>query len=253
MKQIVNALIDSQSLIGPDTYSLQLKAPHIASYATPGQFVMVYLNKGELLLPRPISLCDVDIDTGIIHLVYVVVGKGTHVMSQWQAGETVRVMGPLGNGFVVAGQQTVALVGGGMGVPPLLYLLKQLAERGIKADAYLGFRQESTLPDLFAPLATNLHIATDDGSMGQQGTVMDLLTENAKTYDTIYSCGPIPMLKSLAAYAKTANIPCQVALEERMACGIGACKSCVVRILVGYSLCCMYGPVFDSQEVNWDA
>jgi len=274
MKQFVTVEIEYQYKIGPDTYSLQLKAPKIAEHAKPGQFVMVYLDKGELLLPRPISLCDVDKAAGTITLVYMTVGAGTQVMSQWQAGQHVKIMGPLGNGFTIDQrlQGKVAIVGGGMGAPPMLFLLKQLAKKGIKADVYLGFKHKFDLPGLFSLFTHNLQVATDDGSMGQKGTVMDLLAANSKTYSAIFSCGPIPMLRALAAHAKVNSTPCQVALEERMACGIGACKGCVVKTLVkqaalnpeseassgapmqtSYQLCCQYGPVYDSQEVAWDA
>ena len=257
MKRYIQAIIESQVQIGPNAYSMILKAPHITEHAKPGQFVMIYLNKGEMLLARPISLCDVDKHNGTITLIYVAIGAGTKVMSQWQAGQTINIMGPIGSGFSIENLtndplKPAAIVAGGMGVPPMLFLLKQMAQRGINTDVYLGFKHKYDLPDLFKPFAINLQIATDDGSIGQKGTVMDLLAQN-KTYQSIFSCGPIPMLKALASYAKSNNTPCQVALEERMACGIGACKGCVVKTMVGYMLCCTYGPVFDSQEVNWDA
>ena len=257
MKQYLQATIESQTQIGPDAYSMLLKAPQIAKHAAPGQFAMIYLNKGELLLPRPISLCDVDKLNGTITLVYVAIGAGTKIMRNWQAGQTINIMGPIGNGFAknlsAKPQESVAIVAGGMGVPPMLFLLKQLTQKGINVDVFLGFKQKYDLPNLFKPYAANLHVATDDGSMGQKVTVLDLLENNNNTYKYIFSCGPIPMLRALASYAKSRNIPCEVALEERMACGIGACKGCVVKTMVGYMLCCTYGPVFDSQEVNWDA
>ena len=234
------------------TYTMGLHAPGIASTAQPGQFVMVYLDKGEHLLPRPISLNNVDKASGVITLIYVVAGAGTKIMSEWPAGHTLRVTGPLGNGFDLenfrAGEK-VALVGGGFGAAPLYYLALELNKMGVMMDVYLGFRKDSpALIRDFKALAGNLVIATEDGSSGHKGYVTDFLPANP-AYKSILSCGPAPMLKALSNYAKAAAIPCQISVEERMACGIGACKGCVVKTMIGYQLCCQIGPVFDSQEV----
>jgi len=233
-------------------YTMSLHAPEIAGGAKPGQFVMVYVDKGEHLLPRPISLHNVDKTKGNISLAYVIAGAGTKVMSRWPVGHTVRVLGPLGNGFDLenlhAGER-VALVGGGFGVAPLYYLARELNKMGVWMDVYLGFRKE--LPQLikcFETLADNLAIATEDGSGRYNGYVTDLLPQNP-AYTSILSCGPAPMLKALSQYANAKGISCQVSVEERMACGIGACKGCVVKTMVGYRLCCLNGPVFDSKEV----
>jgi len=236
-------------------HTMSLHAPALANAAKPGQFVMVYLNKSEHLLPRPISLYDVDKAKGTITLVYIVAGAGTKIMSQWHTGHTLQVLGPLGNGFDLENckpGERVALVGGGIGAAPLYLLAKELKRIGASMDIYLGFRQNTPpLIQCFETLADNLFVATEDGS-GQynKGYATDFLTP---THTTIFSCGPLPMLKVLARYAYTHNIPCQVSVEERMACGLGACKGCVVRTMVGYQLCCLNGPVFDSKEVNWDA
>jgi len=250
MKHFINVEILSHESIDNGVYSLVLHAPKIAAEAKPGQFVMVYLDKSDLLLPRPISLCDADKAAGTITLVYMVVGEGTSVMSQWQAGQTIKIMGPLGNGFSIEGLQNATLVGGGLGVPPLVFLQKELTKNGIPTKIYLGFKEKSNMKALFAgqQIAANLHIATDDGSDGQKGLVTGLLKDVSSP---ILACGPAPMLKALSQYAKSANIPCQVALEERMACGIGACVGCAVKTVTGYQLCCKSGPVFDSEEVVW--
>ena len=252
MKQLEHATIQSHNPICPNTYVMVLKAPQIATHAKPGQFVMVHLNDGELLLPRPISLCDIDRINGIITLIYATAGAGTQVMSRWQAGRTVPILGPLGNGFDTDSlpkntDETVALVGGGVGAPPLLFLYKRLTQAGIKADVYLGFKGTDPLADYFKPFMPSLSIATNDGSMGYKGTVIDLL--KTASAGAIFSCGPMPMLKALAAYANATGIPCQISVEERMACGLGACKGCVVKTLVGYQLCCLNGPVFDSSLI----
>ena len=233
-------------------YTIRLYAPGIAGTAKPGQFVMVYLDKGEHLLPRPISLYDVDKENGSITLAYVIAGTGTQIMSQWHIQHTVRVLGPIGNGFDMedlrAGDR-VALVGGGIGVAPLYYLARELNKAGILTDVYLGFRKDtSSLVKRFEPFADNIITATEDGSSGHNGYVTDLLP-GSPNYKAILSCGPAPMLKVLAKYAEATGTPCQVSVEERMACGLGVCIGCVVKTMVGYQLCCTSGPVFDSKEV----
>ena len=363
-------------------YTMTLSAPAIANEARPGQFVMVYLDSGENLLPRPISLHNVDKQAGTIDLIYAVVGAGTKLMSQWPKGHKPKILGPLGSGFEVEHIKKgdkVALVGGGMGAAPLLYLARQLHEQGVQMDIYLGFRTEmpaltkcfealtqkkaptqkksptqAVLPDESAlalatlpaesasalatlsaesapTLATSpaesvsiqaisskstsseahlphsLHIATEDGSgrtvkgyatdillqennaqrrtqrdstqagdtqagntqagNPQAGSTQNGNTQNGNTqydntqygntqavqYAAILACGPAPMLRTLSSYANTAGIQCQVSVEEHMACGLGACKGCVVKTQTGYQLCCLNGPVFDSKEVEWDA
>jgi len=251
MKHFIDVEILSHELIEKDVYSLTLNAPQIATEAKPGQFVMVYLDRNDLLLPRPISLCDADIATGTITLVYMVVGDGTNVMSKWQAGYTIKIMGPLGNGFSIDGLQNATLVGGGIGAPPLVFLHKSLTRKGIPTDVYLGFKQKSNIKTMFVVAASNLCIATDDGSDGQKGTVIDLLKNAPNPNNTILACGPTPMLKALSQYTKSTDTPCQLALEERMACGIGACVGCAIKTATGYQLCCKSGPIFDSKEVVW--
>jgi len=203
------------------------------------------------LLGRPISLYDVDEAAGTISLDYLVAGAGTEIISKWQLGHEIKILGPLGNGFDIKNLSKVALVGGGIGVAPLYYLAKELFKTGVAIDVYLGFRQE--VPKLircFENLVDNITVATEVGGQNK-GYVTDFLPA-VPVYDHILSCGPIPMLRALARYAHSYNIPCQVSVEERMACGLGACKGCVVKALVGYQLCCQNGPVFDSKEVVWD-
>jgi len=232
-----------------------LHVPKIAKDAKPGQFVMVYLDNGEHLLPRPISLYDVDKSKGTITLVYAIAGAGTKTMSEWPQGQIIQILGPLGNGFDLenfkAGEY-VALVGGGIGAAPLFYLAKELNRMGVLFDVYLGFRQNTPqLIKCFETLAQNIIVGTEDDSGYNKGYVTEFLPEENPTYISILSCGPTPMLKALSAYADAKNIPCQVSVEERMACGLGACKGCVVKTMVGYQLCCLSGPVFDSKEVNF--
>jgi len=233
---------------------MSLLAPGIAKAAEPGQFVMVYLDSEAHLLPRPISLYNVDKSSGLITLIYAVVGSGTKIMSEWLVGRTVKVLGPLGNGFDLENcGKKVALIGGGIGTPPLFLLGKELRKKGMEIDVYMGFRQAPpSFSQCFDTLSNNITVVTEDGSGGNKGYVTDFLPKKP-IYDTIYTCGPIPMLKAVAAYAHSHSIPCQVSVEERMACGLGACKGCVVKTKSGYELCCADGPVFDSKEVIWNA
>ena len=251
MKRQEYATIETQSHAG-GIYTMSLHAPGIVTIAKPGQFVMVYLDEGEHLLPRPISIHDVDKAKGILTLVYVVAGAGTKIISEWPVKRTVRLLGPLGNGFTTedfrAGDK-IALVGGGFGAAPLYYLAKELKKAGVQPDVYLGFRKSpQSLVQCFERLTESLIVATEEPESKYNGVVTNFLPQNPD-YTAILSCGPAPMLKALASYAHTHNIPCQVSVEERMACGLGACKGCIVKTLVGYQLCCLNGPVFDSREV----
>ena len=233
-----------------EIYSLKINAPKITADAKPGQFVMIYLGSDKHLLGRPISLYDVDKHAGTITLDYYVAGEGTKLISQWEEAKKIKLLGPLGNGFDISNWSNVALVGGGVGVAPLHYLAKELNSAGVEFDVYLGFRREvSKLIRCFENFSKNITIATEIGGENN-GYVTDFLPD-VPEYDQILSCGPVPMLKTLVRYAHSHNIPCQLSVEERMACGIGACKGCVVKTLVGYQLCCQNGPVFDSKEVVW--
>jgi dihydroorotate dehydrogenase electron transfer subunit len=212
---------------------------------------MVYLERGDLLLPRPISICDADTAAGAIELVYQVVGKGTAALAEMSPGQNVKILGPLGNGFGISNCHA-AIVGGGIGVPPLYFLAKMLAKCGSSADIFLGFRDTPILIDKFRELASPLngevHIATESGNVGQRGYVTEILaTQNEKCtekYTEIFTCGPAPMLRVVAEISLVAKIPCQVSVEERMACGLGTCVGCVVKVGENYVRVCTDGPVF---------
>jgi len=240
-------------------YTLVVDAPQIATTAKPGQFVLVYLGDDRHLLGRPISICDANKRSGSFTMKYVIAGAGTQIMSSWQPGHFFKVLGPLGNGFDIRHikqESRVALMGGGIGIPPLYLLAKELKKIGALVDVYLGFKQEiPTLVQCFDDFSNSINIVSEDGNSKNTGYVTDFLPETP-AYDTIFSCGPIPMLAALARYSYAHNIACQVSVEERMACGLGACKGCVVKTFVeskpGYQLCCQNGPVFDSKEVIWN-
>ena len=247
----------SQECIGKDIYSMWLQTKTIAEQAKPGQFVSVYTRDGSKLLPRPISLCEIDKEKKALRLVYRVTGKntGTESFSRLHKNVTLEVLGPLGNGFPLeeAKGKRVFLMGGGIGVPPMLETMKQLdAEK----TAILGYRDELFLNDEFEKNG-KVYIATEDGSAGTKGNVMDAIRENQLEADVIFACGPKPMLRAIKAYALEKGIPCWISMEERMACGVGACLGCVCQSteVDGHShvhnkRVCKDGPVFLSTEVE---
>ena len=247
----------SQECIGKDIYSMWLETKTIAEQAKPGQFVSVYTRDGSKLLPRPISLCEIDKEKKALRLVYRVTGKntGTESFSRLHKNVTLEVLGPLGNGFPLdeAKGKKVFLMGGGIGVPPMLETMKQLdAEK----TAILGYRDELFLNDEFEKNG-KVYIATEDGSAGTKGNVMDAIRENQLEADVIFACGPKPMLRAIKAYALEKGIPCWISMEERMACGVGACLGCVCQSteVDGHShvhnkRVCKDGPVFLSSEVE---
>ena len=255
MKVKEKCIVISQDCIAKDIYSLWLKTDKIAAQARPGQFVSVYCNDGGHLLPRPISLCEINQEKGTLRLVYRVVGKGTEMFAALKAGDSVEVLGPLGNGFPMeeAEGKRVFLIGGGIGVPPMLETAKQLKGEPVLV---MGYRDELFLTDEMKK-AGELVIATEDGSAGTKGNVLDAIRENDLKADMIFACGPKPMLRALKAYGLENNIPCYVSMEERMACGVGACLGCVCQSTevddhsqAKNKRVCKDGPVFLSTEVE---
>ena len=246
----------SQESIGTDIYSMWLQTEKIAAEAKPGQFVSLYTNDPSKLLPRPISLCEIDKEKGRIHLVYRVTGAGTGTaeFSRLKAGDTVSAIGPLGNGFPLekAEGKSVFLMGGGIGVPPILELAK--AMKCEKKQILAGYRDCHTFLKEEFEAAGTLYISTEDGSVGTKGNVMDAIRENDLKADMIFACGPTPMLRAIKNYAEANGIECYISLEERMACGIGACLACVCKSRekdahsnVNNKRICKDGPVFLSK------
>ena len=250
--------IISQECIGKDIYSMWLNAGEIAKNAVPGQFVSLYSRDGSKLLPRPISLCEIDKEEEKLRLVYRVTGRGTGTeeFSGLHAGVPIETLGPLGNGFpldAVKGKK-VFLMGGGIGIPPMLELAKEL---DCEKQIVLGFRDELFLLEDFRNRG-QIYIATEDGSAGTEGNVLDAIRENGLDADIIYACGPTPMLRAIKEYAAEQNIECWISMEERMACGIGACLACVCKSKekdahsnVKNKRICKEGPVFLAQEVEF--
>ena len=277
------AVVVDQSSLGNGIYDITLKTDKIAKAAKAGQFVSVYSNDKSKLLPRPISLCGINRDDDTIRLVYRVTGEGTGTeeFSKLVRGDKVRILGPLGNGFTVQPGKKAFLIGGGIGVPPMLQLAKdinagivqtsgeeknsgQAAMEGAEIktavcdmNIVMGYRDENTfLLDEFKEQAASF-VATEDGSVGTKGNVIDAIKENALEADVIYACGPMPMLRALKAYAAEHDMDCFVSMEERMACGIGACLACVCKTKdidehsqVHNRRICKDGPVFYAEEVE---
>ncbi len=258
MKYREQAAVLNIEEIGKDIFSLALQTRQIAQEAVPGQFVSVYSNDRSRLLPRPISICEADGESGCLRLVFRIAGEGTREFSRLEPGDRVDLVGPLGNGFPAerAEGKRVWLVGGGIGIPPMIQLDHVLEEMGAAASvtAVLGYRDEQFLLDDFT---SECVIATEDGSAGTKGNVLDAVRERGLKADVIYACGPTPMLRALKAYALQEGIECWLSLEEKMACGIGACLSCVCRSTekdehsqVNNKRICTEGPVFLSTDIE---
>ena len=242
-----------QEEIADDIYSMWLHTEQIAAHAKAGQFVSVYCKEGSRLLPRPISICEIDRKDGALRLVYRVAGKGTEEFSSMHTGMQLKVIGPLGNGFPKQ-EKKAFLIGGGIGIPPMLELAKEL---NCEKQIVLGYRDELFLLDEFRKQG-EVYIATEDGSVGTEGNVLDAIRENGLTADVIYACGPLPMLRALKEYAAKEDIECWISMEERMACGIGACLACVCKSTekdahsnVKNKRVCKEGPVFRAEEVDF--
>lgn len=252
----MTSTILQQECIGTDIYSLWLDAPQIASKAKPGQFISVYSNDSGRVLPRPISICEIDREKGALRIVYRIAGKGTKEFSDMKAGETLDILGPLGNGFpmdVIKGKR-VFMMGGGIGVPPMVQTAKE-AEAEVTVIA--GYRNSEIFLKEELEQNGTLVIATEDGSVGTKGNVMDAIRENHLEADVIFACGPTPMLRAIKTYAEENGILCYISMEEKMACGVGACLACVCKSKdvdhhshVHNKRICKDGPVFLSTEVE---
>ena len=248
----MTANIIRQEMIGTDIFSMVIEAKDIAVQAKPGQFVDLYSADGSKLLPRPISLCEIDREAGTLRLVYRIAGKGTAEFSKLVAGNAIDVLGPLGNGFNLEDGKAI-LIGGGIGIPPMLQLAKEL---NCEKSIVLGYRDEEFLSEEFAPYG-DVYKSSDNGAIGVKGTVMDAIKEYGIEGTHIYACGPTPMLRAIQAYALENGIRAQLSLEERMACGVGACLACVCKSKevdhhsnVHNKRVCKDGPVFYAEEVE---
>ena len=244
MKQSFFEIVSNVALTA-DVYKMELSGDTSAITA-PGQFVNIKL-EGKFLR-RPISVCDSK--EGLLTIIYKVVGEGTAQMALCQAGEKLDILTGLGNGYDLstAGERPV-LLGGGVGVPPLYMLAKQLVAQGKKVSVVLGFNKAAEVfyAEEFAALGADVTVTTVDGSMGVKGFVTDALPEG---YTYFYTCGPEPMPK--AVYKATATSG-QMSFEERMGCGFGACMGCSCKTITGYKRICKEGPVMRKEEILWES
>lgn len=257
-KKFVGIVLENRQLT-EDIYTLKINVDDAVYNALMGQFIHIKCSdSNDPLLRRPISLLDVNIPDKTFDIVYQVKGIGTKYLANKKVGDTLDIIGPIGNSFDVSdNNKHIAVIGGGIGIFPLYYLLKNIKSN---KDAFLGFRNKNNIvmEKDFHQVASNLYISTDDGSYGYNGIITDKFQEclKNKKYDMIYACGPVAMLNSVVEVAKLNNIKCQVSLEQRMGCGIGACLVCACKTKKdddwAYKHVCKDGPVFNSEEVILD-
>ncbi len=262
MIQVKRHITLNESL-GADIYRLSIQAPEIAATAQAGQFIMVKAGMGfDPLLRRPFSIHQAEGDE--IQILFKRLGKGTTLLSKLEAGQQVDILGPLGNAFTLK-EGSCCLIGGGMGVAPILFLAQTMRSQGITPHILLGARNKEELMTFlpaFQALGCSLCYATDDGSMGQRGFIVEalppLLAKDNKAKWQVYSCGPYPMMRAVAAICHP-KWPCQVSMETMMACGISACLGCTITARNAnekggkYLHVCQDGPVFSADRIKWES
>ena len=255
MKKKITATVLSQKEIAPRIFDMWI-ATELAACAKAGQFIGVYPKDRSTLLPRPISICQVNDKKDALRIVYRIAGQGTAEFSSYQEGDSVEILGTLGNGFPTetAEGKKVFLMGGGIGIPPMLELARELPASTEK-QIIVGYRDDQLFLKEDLEKNGTVYIATEDGSVGTKGNVMNAIEENHLQADVIFACGPMPMLKNIAAIAGDKNVYCEVSLEERMGCGIGACLVCACKTKKDgeehFAHVCKNGPVFNAKEVIW--
>ncbi|MBQ4536232.1 MAG: dihydroorotate dehydrogenase electron transfer subunit [Lachnospiraceae bacterium] len=262
MKQKQNAKVISQREIAPQIYDMWIETS-LCEQAKPGQFICIYPKNKSTLLPRPISICQVDTAKQALRVVYRIAGQGTAEFSEYKEGDAIAILGTLGNGFPVeeAKGKKVFLMGGGIGIPPMVDLARVLTEKmGMAKEdvqVIVGYRDDKLFLKEDLEKYATVVIATEDGSVGTKGNVMDAISENGLQADVIFSCGPMPMLRAIKRYAEEKGIDAYLSLEERMACGVGACLGCVAKTKnvdhhshVHNARICTDGPVFEAKEVD---
>lgn len=248
-------MICEKRAIARETYSFTISCPEIAQTAQPGQFV--HIRAKGFTLRRPISICGIDKESGTLRIVFEVRGEGTAEIAGLNKGELIDMLAPLGHGFTIDPNfNRVVLIGGGIGTPPMLPLAKLYGKKSVMIS---GFRNASAviLQDDFKRTGAETILCTDDGSLGIHGFVTQPFEKlaNDEKIDAVYACGPMLMLKGIADICKSKEIFCEISLEERMACGIGACLGCACRTVRNdeeyFAHVCKDGPVFNAEEVLW--
>lgn len=262
MKYHLSVKIISNKKIRNDYYKLVLKCPEIALLSLPGQFISILVNKDDdFLLRRPFSINKIEKNN--IHIIYKVVGKGTEILRKKKKDEYLNILGPLGKGIDIdcGFNSQLILVGGGYGISPLLFLAEELIKNKISPSSILVLigaksKEEILGVDDFKKNKVNTIISTEDGTDGIKGKVTDALPDILKNKKAvIYSCGPKAMLKKVSSISKKYHSKCYVLLEEIIACGVGACLGCAVKVKdrsgYSYKMVCTDGPVFDAEEILW--
>jgi dihydroorotate dehydrogenase electron transfer subunit len=259
-----HAEIVSNKKIAPHTYLMALRSPEVMAAAKPGQFVMIRVRSGkDPLLRRPFSIAGTK-EGELLLILYRVVGKGTAIMAKTREGERLSLLGPLGRGFdLPKSNQTALLIAGGIGVAPLFFLIQNMNSRPGYLMTGFGSADEVIGIDQMGDFPIDVSIATDDGTAGHAGPVTDLmeafLRDSSLEKDalSIFTCGPEPMLKKVAAVSLEKKLPCQASLEATMACGLGACQGCAIKASKNenraYYHVCADGPVFPVQSIDWDS
>ena len=258
----IKAKLLSKSELIPGIFKFSVQANEIVNSAKPGNFIEIRVNDSiEPFLRRPISIYNMDKENGILEFIFQVKGKGTEILSKRNEGELIDIVGPLGYGtFKYSDYNNIAIIGGGIGIFPLYELAKNAKNDNKNVSIYLGFRNKDLvmLEKEFDNVSNNLVITTDDGTYGQNGFAIDFLKKDLENnkIDCIYACGPLPMLRAVRALAMEQDIPCQISLEERMACGLGVCLGCAVKTAKSpadapeYWHVCKGGPVFQAKDVE---
>lgn len=251
MKKIIDFSVKENRPLNADTFLLVLYSTELPEIKA-GQFVNVKVEGSTTtFLRRPISVHDVDIENRLLYLLVKIAGAGTEKLSHLKEGDTLNILLPLGNGFTIPESGRCLLIGGGVGIAPLLHLSKILKAKGLQADVLIGTRtsKDIILQDEYRKFAT-VYYTTEDGSYGEKGypTQHSVLKEK---FDHIFCCGPEPMMKAVAQYAHAHQTDCEVSLENTMACGIGACLCCVNDTKAGHQCVCTNGPVFNINDLKW--
>ncbi len=263
MKCNIKSKIIKKEQLKEDIYKFTIEAKEIVDNAKPGNFIEIrVIDNIEPLLRRPISIYNIEKEKGLLEFIVQVKGKGTKILADRKVGEELDIIGPLGYGtFEIKDYKTAAIIGGGIGTFPLYELAKELKQNtSSKVNIYLGFRNKDyvVLEEEFKNVSDNLVVTTDDGTYGIKGFAINELKKDIENgiIDKIFACGPLPMLKAVQNLAIEKNIPCEISLEEKMACGLGVCLGCAVKTANSpkeapeYIHVCKAGPVFDAKDVE---
>jgi dihydroorotate dehydrogenase electron transfer subunit len=261
MQTYTKARVISCEEAAESIYKMVLDCPQMASDSKPGQFINLYLDRGEMILPRPISICDADKNSGTLTVLFQIAGAGTRYLSTISSGQFLNISGPLGNSYAFRNVKNFAFISGGIGTPPMFFGAKYLkmSKPDAQIKVFASFRSKNlvVLENEFKELDIEYSISTGDGSYGIKGNSLNAFKDSKFEAEMIFTCGPLGMVKAVSQYAIENNIHCQVSMEERMGCALGACYGCAVAVVSDtpegfkYKKVCKDGPVFDAKEVYW--